>query len=105
MELQEMSEQCLQDSEEWFPEHARDPFFLMLAMMGEMGEACNVMKKVMRGSITMADATPQLHEEMVDILIYWMNAAAAMGINIERVYDDKRRFNQARFGHGSRRAV
>jgi NTP pyrophosphatase (non-canonical NTP hydrolase) len=95
-----MAEQCLGDNEEWFPDQARDSIHHILSMVGELGEVCNIIKKIQRGSLTMAEAKDHLHEEMIDVLIYWMSAAAIMGINIEEVYNDKRRVNESRFGNG-----
>ncbi len=105
MELNEMAEQCLRDNEKWFPEVARDVTHHLLSMVGEAGEVCNVFKKVQRGSVSMSDAMPDLHEEMIDVLIYWMSIAALMGIDIERVYNDKRERNSERFADGEGRIV
>lgn len=42
----------------------------MLAIAGETGEACNLMKKVLRGDFTIDAARPELLKECADIICY-----------------------------------
>lgn len=101
MNLREIAEQCLKDSDEWFPNNSRDPMHHVLSITGEWGEFCNVMKKAERGSITWAEAHPMMREELIDTFIYMFNLAAVMGVDIEKEYNDKRERNVQRFGTSS----
>lgn len=98
MNLREIAEQCLKDSDNWFPDVARDPMHHVLSVTGEWGEYCNLLKKVERGSITFEEALPMLKEELIDVFIYMFNLAAVMGVDIEKEYNDKRELNVRRFG-------
>jgi len=53
-----------------------------VAMVGEAGEACNVLKKVRRGDITMEEARPKLEMEFADVAIYLDLLAKRAGINL-----------------------
>lgn len=99
MNIQEMAEQCLKDSDEWFPNQSRQPDFLVLCLFGEVGELANEVKKVLRGTHRFDDQLPKIKEEATDVLIYLLNFMAIMGIDIEKEYNDKRQFNVSRFGH------
>jgi NTP pyrophosphatase (non-canonical NTP hydrolase) len=102
MNLREIAEQCLRDSDEWFPDVAREPTHHVLSITGEWGEFCNLLKKVERGSITLEDALPMLKEELIDVFIYMFNLAAVMGVDIEKEYNVKRERNAVRFGQARR---
>lgn len=97
MNLREMAEQCLRDTEEWFPNIARDPEHHIISVTGEWGEFCNLVKKVQRGSISFADAFPSMKEELIDVFIYMFTLAAVMGVDIEKEYNVKREQNRVRF--------
>lgn len=98
MNIQEMAEQCLKDSDEWFPQTARDPMYMLMCMFGEVGEVANEFKKMMRDDTEDEDRLTRMKEEMIDVLIYWLCLASIMGIDIEREYNDKRAINAHRFG-------
>jgi NTP pyrophosphatase (non-canonical NTP hydrolase) len=89
----------MQDSETWFPEQAHDLVFMALAMAGEVGEFCNVLKKIERGSL---EHDPESHlslaMELTDVFIYMANIAAVLNIDLGKAYDQKREFNAERFG-------
>jgi NTP pyrophosphatase (non-canonical NTP hydrolase) len=99
MILQAMITQCTSDSARWFP-GAQDLGFTTLAMCGEAGEVANLVKKIVRGSITFEDVYLELPEEIIDVLIYLCNL---MGLpefkdtNWKEIWDAKRRFNEERF--------
>ena len=40
------------------------------ATVGELGELANLLKKVRRGDITMADAMPEVRREFADVVTY-----------------------------------
>jgi NTP pyrophosphatase (non-canonical NTP hydrolase) len=102
MDLQGMIKDCVDDSGRWFPGAAQDLPNLVLCMAGEVGEVANLVKKIVRGSITLEDARDQgLEEEIVDVLIYLCNLMGAKefaNVNWERIWVEKRKFNEQRFG-------
>jgi NTP pyrophosphatase (non-canonical NTP hydrolase) len=96
--LQDIVDQCIDDSMEWFPEVAPNLMHHCLALAGEVGELCNVVKKVDRRSIDEESARQMLIDETVDVFIYLCNIAAVLRMDLEAEYDRKRTFNQRRFG-------
>jgi NTP pyrophosphatase (non-canonical NTP hydrolase) len=101
MTLEEMSQQCLEDSERWFgdshtcksiPHHT-------LAMCGEVGEFANVVKKIERGSLQLGDAATRLKlaMELADTFTYMLNLAGLLGIDLEKTYHYVRGENEKRF--------
>jgi NTP pyrophosphatase (non-canonical NTP hydrolase) len=96
-----LSVQCLEDSERWFgdstaahslPHHA-------LALAGEVGEFCNIVKKVDRGSLNIQDAKVryELSMELTDVYVYVLNLAGLLGIDLEESYKIVRANNETRF--------
>lgn len=104
MELNQIVEQVLRDSDDWFPE-ARDPLHVVISMIGEMGEFCNEVKKVLRGSKDFAEADEHMQEELVDVFIYLCKLAGLIGLDLEKGYHVKRERNVERFGGGQGRKV
>lgn len=64
------------DGSDWSPND------WMVAMVGEVGEAANVMKKVRRGDLTLEEAMPLLRQEYADAAIYLDLLAKRVGINL-----------------------
>lgn len=102
--------QCIKDSAEWFPEAANamatDPTHRVralvhhsLALAGEVGELANLVKKVDRGStdITGIVFLNDAGEELVDVLIYVLNLAGILGVDLLQGYLKKRDKNVSRF--------
>lgn len=54
----------------------------MVACLGELGEAANVLKKVRRGDLTLEDAMPMLTQEFADVVIYLDLLSAQAGIDL-----------------------
>jgi NTP pyrophosphatase (non-canonical NTP hydrolase) len=54
----------------------------MTAVIGELGEAANVLKKIRRGDFTLEEAKPKLVMELADVVIYLDILAAQLGINL-----------------------
>ena len=100
MELSLIQQIEADDSKDYFPEHEDSPFFLALALAGEVGEVCNKVKKYMRGDFEFEDLQAQLDSELPDILIYLVMLADNLGIDLETQYHIKKEFNDARFGSG-----
>lgn len=110
MNLEEMISQCTADSNRWFPK-AQDLSTMTLAMCGEAGEVANLVKKIVRGSLTTEEAMDYgamsdiekdtLQEEVVDVLIYLCNIMGLSefaDINWQEIWETKRDFNEQRFG-------
>jgi NTP pyrophosphatase (non-canonical NTP hydrolase) len=104
--IQEIIKQCGKDSHRWFPKTADDLGFMTLAMVGEAGEVANVVKKVLRGSLDLknASAKNQLTMEIADVFIYLMDLCDLLGIDIEKAYNMKRMENEQRFGQSGKKA-
>jgi NTP pyrophosphatase (non-canonical NTP hydrolase) len=98
--IQEIIKQCGKDSHRWFPKTADDLGFMTLAMVGEAGEVANVVKKILRGSLSLKDAKTknELTMEIADVFIYLMDLCDMLGIDIEKAYSIKRIENEQRFG-------
>jgi NTP pyrophosphatase (non-canonical NTP hydrolase) len=96
--MQDIVDQCLEDSKEWFPTVAEDIKHHCLSLAGEVGELCNVLKKWDRGSTDDECARQMMVDETADVFIYLCNIAALLGMNLEAEYDRKRAFNARRFG-------
>lgn len=97
--LNEMAMQCRKDSLLWFPHNASDLGFMALAYAGEVGEYCNVVKKIERGSLSYGDPATRvrLSEELTDGFIYLLNNASLIGLDLEKSYERVRAQNARRF--------
>lgn len=97
-----LSLQCLQDGERWFgdvPNIAQGLGHHSLALAGEVGEFCNIVKKIDRHSLDINDASTRykLAMELTDAYIYILNLAGIIHIDLERSYEVKRTENNKRF--------
>lgn len=54
----------------------------MVATLGELGEAANILKKVRRGDLTLNEAMPQLADELADVQIYLDIMAFQLGVDL-----------------------
>lgn len=106
MYLPEMIEQCVSDSKQWFPGAQTLPH-MVLSLAGEVGEIANIVKKVQRGSTSLKD--PNIQEELalevIDVLVYLCNVMgneAFKDVSWERLWNEKRAYNQSRFGPNSK---
>jgi NTP pyrophosphatase (non-canonical NTP hydrolase) len=97
--LNELAMQCRQDSLFWFPAVANDLGFMALAYAGEVGEYCNLIKKIERGSLSYKDASTRvaLASELTDGFIYMLNNAALLNVDLEKSYEGVRARNARRF--------
>lgn len=64
------------DGSDWSPND------WMVALVGEVGEAANVMKKIRRGDMTLEEALPKLRQEYADAAIYLDLLAKRVGIDL-----------------------
>ena len=60
-----------------------------LAVLGELGEAANILKKVRRGDMSLAAARPVLADEFADVAIYLDLLAMQAGIDLGDAVTDK----------------
>ena len=99
--LEELTRQCVEDSQRWFGDtHAsRSLPHHSLALAGEVGEFCNIIKKIDRGSLRYEDASTryELMMEAADIFTYLLNIAGLIGVDLEKAYLHKRGENEKRF--------
>ncbi len=100
MHLHQLQQIEADDSKDYFPEHEGDPFFLTLALAGEVGEICNNVKKHMRGDFDGDELQKRMMDETPDVLIYLVMLADIMGFSLEMAYDIKKEYNDGRFGSG-----
>ena len=63
-----------------------------LSIMGELGEAANLIKKVYRGDFTFEDRRKAIEDELADVIIYVDLLARRLGINLGAVV--ARKFNE-----------
>ncbi len=109
--LVDLSRQCVADSQRWFPsispsenDTVRQTVTRVIhhtvAMFGEVGEFANIVKKIERGSLRLTDPNTRhdLGDELVDVLIYLLNIAGILKFDLLAGYNDKRQFNEERFG-------
>lgn len=96
-----LAQQCIEDSEAWFGDQGVDKNLPhhALAMAGEVGEFCNLVKKIERGSLNFKDAKVRydLSMELTDVFIYVLNLAGMLRINLEESFKMKRGINSMRF--------
>lgn len=70
------------------------------AVLGELGEAANIIKKVERGDLTLDEARPALAKEFADVATYLDILAFRAGVDLGRATIDK--FNEVSDRVGSR---
>ena len=71
--------------------------FLLISILGELGETSNIVKKVLRGDASLQEMRPFLNEEITDIFIYLLKLIYQLDIDIEHEYMSKMKKNEARF--------
>ncbi len=71
--------------------------YLLLCMVGEFGEASNLVKKVIRGDHTLDQVREELSEEVIDMFIYVIKLIYQLDIDLENVYLNKMKKNNKRF--------
>jgi NTP pyrophosphatase (non-canonical NTP hydrolase) len=104
-QLQRLAMQCQEDSKRWFPNLHADLAHHTLGMCGETGELANLVKKVEKGELSIADTATRnrLAEEAIDVFVYWCNIMAILRVDPQYVYDYKRAVNERRFGPNARK--
>jgi hypothetical protein len=97
-DIDDIAEQCGNDSRDWFPNFADNTTLYALAAAGEVGELCNVIKKVERGTHTYEEVSGQIVSEAMDAVIYLLCLLDYEGQDVAALYDKFRSQNVARFG-------
>lgn len=85
------------DTKSYFPNHTETLDYLAIAMAGEVGEVCNIIKKFDRGSINGELLREELSKELPDILIYLVMLAEKVGIDLQQAWINKKEYNDSRF--------
>ena len=85
------------DSKDYFPDMEMSVEFLAICLAGKTGEACNDIKKYLRGDFDFVELSGRLRKELPDILIYLVMLADMAGINLETAYHNKKEFNDQRY--------
>lgn len=91
--LKKLSEANQARQEQW--ENANEKLslsYLGNAMAGELGEACNIIKKLDRELIGLRGSRASMNdlaEELADVIIYMDLLAARCGIDLEQAIKDK----------------
>ncbi len=70
---------------------------ILVALVGEVGEVANIVKKISRGDLMLSDIRSELAEEITDVFIYTLKLIYQLDIDIEKMYEDKQHKNSARF--------
>lgn len=95
------SQLCVEDAERWFGDQAASKSIPhhALALAGEVGEFCNIVKKIERGSLSLNDAKVRfdLAMELTDVYTYMLNIAGLLHIDLERSFGLVRANNEKRF--------
>lgn len=60
-----------------------------LAIAGEAGELCNLVKKIRRGDFTVAERREEILSEIADIITYCDLTISSLGANTDRVIASK----------------
>jgi len=71
--------------------------YLLLSLSGEVGEAANLTKKIIRGDFSLSDKKEELEKEIADIFIYVIKLIYQLDFDIEKVYFEKLNENRERF--------
>lgn len=71
--------------------------YLLLCMVGEFGEASNLVKKIVRGDYNLNEVKEELAEEVIDMFIYVIKLIYQLDIDVEKVYLKKLKKNEQRF--------
>lgn len=71
--------------------------YLLLCLVGEVGETANLVKKILRGDFKLSDKKVQIGEEIADVFIYLLKLSYQLDIDLEKEYLSKLNINKLRF--------
>ena len=69
--------------------HSWTPADWMNAVVGELGELANLLKKVKRGDFTLGEKRQEITDEFADVQTYLDLLAASVGVNLGQATIDK----------------
>jgi NTP pyrophosphatase (non-canonical NTP hydrolase) len=72
---------------------------LLVCLMGEIGEASNITKKIVRGDFDLESKKSELEEEFVDTFIYLIKICNQLNIDLEKWFIKKLNINRKKFEH------
>jgi len=70
---------------------------LAVCLTGEIGEFCNILKKVVRGDFKLDEAKELMSEELADCFIYLLKISNQFDVDIEAEFIKKVNKNKLRF--------
>jgi NTP pyrophosphatase (non-canonical NTP hydrolase) len=70
---------------------------LLVCVLGEIGEAANITKKVVRGDFQLAEMKDSLSAELTDSFIYLIKICNQLDIDLEYWFIKKLEINRKRF--------
>lgn len=102
--MPDLQARCLRDSRFWFPfgkpkhntERDHEIIHQAFGIAGEAGEVVEHIKKWHRGSRKINKK--KIAAELADVVIYCMNLAEILGVDLEAAIHAKRKFNVQRWG-------
>jgi NTP pyrophosphatase (non-canonical NTP hydrolase) len=100
MDIDTLAKNITADSKRWFPSSYADLTMLTLGINGEAGEVADIVKKITRGTTTVQKELNNLREELIDVLIYVLQAGELLQLDWDVEYAKKRTINEIRFGKG-----
>ena len=71
--------------------------FLLIAIVGEVGETSNIVKKILRGDFSLDEKKSEITEEIVDIFIYLIKMSYQLEIDLVAEYINKMKKNKEKF--------
>lgn len=71
--------------------------YLLICILGELGETSNLVKKIIRGDYKLDEIRDDLSEEIIDILIYVIKLIYQLDIDVEKEYYKKMEKNKIKF--------
>jgi NTP pyrophosphatase (non-canonical NTP hydrolase) len=75
---------------EIYPDNKFDEYFYAMALAGEVGEACNILKKIKRGSKKQDEKSlEELRHELGDIATYLALLADRLGVQLDKCIIEK----------------
>ena len=100
MEIRKFSQENWERCEKAFDRDCHSIEFFMIAIPGEVGEACNYFKKILRGDFGMTDSSrAHLIEELADVITYCDLAIHKLGGSTEDALIQKFNTVSARRGY------
>jgi NTP pyrophosphatase (non-canonical NTP hydrolase) len=70
---------------------------LAVCLTGEVGEFCNLLKKVVRGDLKLDDTKSKIDEELADCFIYLIKISNQFNVDIEAEFLKKLDKNKIKF--------